>query len=57
MKLQTQLAHPDFGTVHIKVYSDGDISLKQFRNERIYLTTEQLVELSKLLNEVVRELT
>ncbi len=56
MKIQTQIAHPDFGTVHIRVHEDGEISLKQ-TNERIYLTTEQLVELSKLLNEVVRELT
>ena len=55
MKMQTELAHPDFGVVHIRLYDDGEVCIKQF-NERLYLTTKQTIELSKLLNNLVREL-
>ena len=55
MKMQTELAHPDFGVVHIRLHEDGEVCIKQF-NERLYLTTKQTIELSKLLNNLVREL-
>ena len=56
MKMQTELAHPDFGVVNIRLYDDdGEVCIKQL-NERLYLTTKQTIELSKLLNNLVREL-
>ena len=55
MKMQTEIAHPDFGVVHIRLYDDGEVCIKQL-NERLYLTTKQTIELSKLLNNLVREL-
>ena len=54
MKMQTELAHPDFGVVHIRLYDDGEVCIKQL-NERLYLTTKQTIELSKLLNNLVTQ--